>query len=693
MLAIADQGRALGGLSALNSTNPQAVLTTLYQNATSGIFHDVTGGSSTGSPRYAAGAGYDYVTGVGSPLADRVVQALVGSTTPVTSDTLTIASPSNVTAGSSFSVTVNAQNASGATDSGYRGTVRFSSSDAQAGLPGSYTFTAADAGSHTFVVTLKTAGSQSVTVTDTANGHNASRSGIAVSPAAATRFVLTGLPSTATAGAPLSFTVTARDAFGNVATGYNGTVRFTSSDASATLPSSDTYTSTDRGVHTFRLTFGTAGTQSVTVTDTASGVNTSQGGITVDPASPANLAATVVSGSQINLSWNGSAGAAGYVIDRSNDGGSTWTTVGTTAASNTSYQDTGLTAGTTYSYRVRATGGDGSAASNTATATTTGSAPTTTVDSLWSTSSTPQEDAYGSGAYELGMRFQSDVAGTVNGLSFYKQGWMGGYTHVGHLWSSNGTLLATVTFTHETASGWQQASFSSPVVITAGSTYVISFSTGGGYFGVTSNGFGSAGYSNGPLHALPNGPTAGNGVYGALGSFPGTSSNGMNFWVDVHFSPSSTPSVHLPTSLIPPLSSGRGWWVASSAAATPAVAPLALDPAVSTATATRSLAPASPSPLANAPVAPDSSPGAGVASVRFASARAASTAVRTVAPWTATSDALSPPSRLNQGPDTTRPESLLGLPPLDPSLPTSLPTQAAPSALLALRFGRRRPLG
>ena len=67
LLAIADQGRALNHLPALDGTSPQAVQTTLYQNATTGVFHDVTTGTSTGTPNYTAAPGYDYVTGLGFP--------------------------------------------------------------------------------------------------------------------------------------------------------------------------------------------------------------------------------------------------------------------------------------------------------------------------------------------------------------------------------------------------------------------------------------------------------------------------------------------------------------------------------------------------------------------------------------------------------------------------------------------------
>ena len=124
---------------------------------------------------------------------------------------------------------------------------------------------------YTFTVTLKTAGSQSITATDTTTpAITGTLSGITVSPAAASQFVLSGLPSTATAGVAQTVTVTAQDPYGNVATGYTGTVQFTSSDTAASLPANYTFTTADQGVHAFALTFRTAGTQSVTVTDTTS---------------------------------------------------------------------------------------------------------------------------------------------------------------------------------------------------------------------------------------------------------------------------------------------------------------------------------------------------------------------------------------------------------------------------------------
>jgi hypothetical protein len=172
------------------------------------------------------------------------------------------------TAGKALNVTVTAQDAYGNTVTGYRGTVQFTSTDAQAVLPANYTFTATDAGKHTFSVPLNTAGSQTVTVTDTANGAVTGTSGtVTVTPAAATHFKISA-PASVTHGVAFSFTVTAVDAYGNVATGYLGTVALTSRDPKARLPAAYTFTAGNAGVATFTATFNTVGVQSLAATDT-----------------------------------------------------------------------------------------------------------------------------------------------------------------------------------------------------------------------------------------------------------------------------------------------------------------------------------------------------------------------------------------------------------------------------------------
>ena len=78
-------------------------------------------------------------------------------------------------------------------------------------------------------------------------------------------------------------------------------------------------------------------------------------------------------------------------------------------------------------------------------------------------------------------------------------------THVGNLWSSTGSLLATGTFSGETASGWQQLNFTTPVAITANTVYVASYHTNTGHYSINTNYFTSSGVDNAPLHALANG--------------------------------------------------------------------------------------------------------------------------------------------------------------------------------------------
>src|SRR5262249_52647827 len=156
------------------------------------------------------------------------------------------------------------------TVTGYTGTVTFTSSDVQATLPANYTFTAGDAGTHSFSAMFRTVGTQSITARDTASSSVlGTQPGVVVNPAGASTLIVTGYPSPIQAGTGGSFTVTARDVFGNTVTGYTGTVSFSSSDAQAGLPSNYAFTGADAGVHTFSATLKTAGTQSVTATDTA----------------------------------------------------------------------------------------------------------------------------------------------------------------------------------------------------------------------------------------------------------------------------------------------------------------------------------------------------------------------------------------------------------------------------------------
>ena len=150
----------------------------------------------------------------------------------------------------------------------------------------------------------------------------------------------------------------------------------------------------------------------------------------------------------------------------------------------------------------------------------------------------PAVNGNAGGSIELGMKFTSDEAGTINALRFYKSPLDSSTQHVGTLWSSTGTSLASVTFTGETASGWQQATLTPPVAITANTVYVVSYHTPGS-FSATWGEFNEP-VDNSPLHAVVNSSGNGNGVwvYSTNSTFPGYSGSGANYWVDVVFTPS-----------------------------------------------------------------------------------------------------------------------------------------------------------
>jgi len=188
---------------------------------------------------------------------------------------LVLAGASTTPAGSSFTVTVGAQDPYGNTDTAYAGTMHFTSSDRAAGaLPPDSTLTN---GQGSFAATLDTAGSQTVTATDTATASITGSMTIQVTPLAAASIAL-AVPSSAVTNQPFNVTVTLRDRFGNMATGYTGTVHFLSSDEIANhlgkMPADYTFTAGDAGTHTFSVTLISPPSQTIRVADIANGTLT-----------------------------------------------------------------------------------------------------------------------------------------------------------------------------------------------------------------------------------------------------------------------------------------------------------------------------------------------------------------------------------------------------------------------------------
>jgi beta-lactamase superfamily II metal-dependent hydrolase len=291
----------------------------------------------------------------------------------------TVTAPANVTAGTAFSVSVTALDASNATVTGYTGTVHFTSSSASM-LPGDYTFTGGDAGAHTFSVTLTSTGSQSITATDTVTASITGSANTTVAAAPATHFSVSA-PANVTNGVPFSVTVTALDFANGTVAGYTGTAHVTSTSA-GTLPSDYTFTGGDAGVHTFSVTLTSNGSRTITGTDTVTASITGSANTTVlaapathysvsapgtfVPGTPFNVTVTALNAS--NATVTGYAGTVHFT---------------TSAGSSTLPADYAFVAGDngahTFSVTLNATGVQTITATDTVTASITGSASTSGV--------------------------------------------------------------------------------------------------------------------------------------------------------------------------------------------------------------------------------------------------------------------------------------------------------------------------
>lgn len=167
--------------------------------------------------------------------------------------------------------------------------------------------------------------------------------------------------------------------------------------------------------------------------------------------------------------------------------------------------------------------------------------------SIWPSNPTPSiiTDSDTS-SVELGVKFRSNVNGLICGIRFYKGSANTG-THIGKLWSSTGQLLTSATFQNETASGWQQVTFATPVAITANITYVASYLAPIGRYSANNNYF-TNGVTSGSLYAFNNAESGGNGVYlYGSGGFPTSTYQSSNYWVDVVFTSNTGPDTTPPT--------------------------------------------------------------------------------------------------------------------------------------------------
>jgi YVTN family beta-propeller protein len=257
-----------------------------------------------------------------------------------------------------------------------------------------------------------------------------------------------------------------------------------------------------------------------------------------DTAAPA-ISNVQISGSTTSaatISWLTSESADSQIEYGTTTAYGSSTTLDTALVTSHSQTLAELQPNTLYHYRLKSRDAAGNLATS-ADFTFTTALPQSCPCTLWDPSVVPAISSENTiAAHELGVRFRSDAAGYVKGIRFYK-GPANAGTHLGSLWTNTGTLLASATFTGETASGWQQVTFATPVPIAADTAYVASYHAPNGGFSVNPGYFAGAGVEREPLRAPATGGADGpNGIYreGASG-FPSQTFNGNNYWVDVLF--------------------------------------------------------------------------------------------------------------------------------------------------------------
>lgn len=258
------------------------------------------------------------------------------------------------------------------------------------------------------------------------------------------------------------------------------------------------------------------------------------------------LPATVTDGGQVTITGTAADVGGGQVggVEISTDDGATWHPA--TGTTSWSYSWTAHGAPSTR-IKVRATDDSGNLETPGAGVPVNISCPCT----LFASNAPANPDSQDNSPIEVGVKFRSDVYGSISGIRFYKSTANTG-THTGSLWTAGGQRLAQATFTNETASGWQTVTFSQPVAILPNTTYVASYYAPNGRYAASPDYFypgpapgphGGAISVSPPLRAVKNTQTEGNGVfsYGSASSFPSNSFSAGNYWVDVLFSPTPAP--------------------------------------------------------------------------------------------------------------------------------------------------------
>ena len=274
------------------------------------------------------------------------------------------------------------------------------------------------------------------------------------------------------------------------------------------------------------------------ITATQSGVSQSSL-LTVEMPQPpviSNIQVTNITSNGATFSWSTTTPSDSQVLYGATDAYGSASALNSTLVAEHSVTVTGLSPSSTYHFSAKSQDAFGNLANSVDGTFTTTSAVATS--SLWSSTTIPAvPDAAPDSNVNLGTRFRSDSDGLITGIRFYKAAANAG-PHTGYLFTATGTLLASVSFDNETASGWQQATFANPVAISAGTFYIVSYYCPNGHYAADHDYF-NTDFDSAPLHAPASSDSAGNGVfaYGAPGTFPGESFRASNYYVDVMLAP------------------------------------------------------------------------------------------------------------------------------------------------------------
>lgn len=267
------------------------------------------------------------------------------------------------------------------------------------------------------------------------------------------------------------------------------------------------------------------------LTRTAASTDTSPPTAVITSPAPGTPAAN---GTAVTVTGTASDAGGGRVagVEISTDDGETWSAAQGTTNWSYTYLQQGMD---TQTIRARAIDDTGNFAAAGVSVPVAATGPFTVFGST-----EPETRDSGDGSpVEVGMRFSPSVSGYVSAVRFYKSEANTG-THTGTLWDASGTALATVAFTGESASGWQQAAFPTPVAVTAGAGYVISYSAPAGHYAMAPDHWSARGKTAAPLLVAGGFGASPAGVYNSTpGRFPADSYRNTAYFVDVVFDTSS----------------------------------------------------------------------------------------------------------------------------------------------------------